>query len=144
MRHIVLNVESCAGCSICEAVCSLSHEGAVSPRFARLRITDYFVEGHRIEGRVCKQCTAAECLRVCRIKGNGAISIDKETGAKLIDPEKCDGCQLCIEACPQNPNSPIFYDSGRNICFKCDLCHGEPLCVKFCPESSLSFPEEAL
>jgi carbon-monoxide dehydrogenase iron sulfur subunit len=142
MRHIVLNTEACAGCSTCEAVCSLSHEGAVSPTLARLRITDYYVEGHRIEGYVCKQCTSAECLHVCRTKATKALYLDKATGAKVIDITQCNGCQLCIEACPQHPNSPIFYDAVKKICFKCDLCGGDPLCVKFCPESALSFPKE--
>ena len=144
MRHIVLDTETCTGCSTCEVVCSLSHDGVVSPALARLRITDYFVEGHRIEGYVCKQCTGAECLRVCRARGTKALRLDKATGAKVIDPATCDGCQLCIQACPQYPHSPIYYDAARNICFKCDLCGGNPLCVKFCPESALTFPLEAL
>ncbi len=142
MRHIVINTDICAGCNVCEAVCSLKHEGVISPRFSRLRLTDYFVEGHRIEAYVCKQCTSAECLRVCRTQSAKALYLDKETGAKVIDPERCDGCRLCIQACPQHPNSPIFYDPSRKICFKCDLCGGELLCVKYCPEGALSFPEE--
>ncbi|MBI4331666.1 MAG: 4Fe-4S dicluster domain-containing protein [Chloroflexi bacterium] len=135
MKHLVIDTDRCAGCSVCEAVCSLSHEGVVSPRFARLRIIDYYVEGHRIEGYVCKQCTGAECLRVCRPK---ALYVDKETGAKVIDPERCNGCKLCIIACPQHPNSPIYYDAATKKCLKCDLCGGDPLCVKFCPEAVLS------
>jgi Fe-S-cluster-containing hydrogenase component 2 len=141
MRHIVLNTETCAGCSTCGTVCSLYHEGAVSPSLARLRITDHYVEGHRIEGYVCKQCTAPECLHACRTKATGALHLDKKTGAKIIDPAICNGCKLCIEACPLHPNSPIYYHAEKKICFKCDLCGGEPLCVKFCPEAALTFPE---
>jgi len=133
----------CAGCSVCEAVCSLNHEGVVSPQFARVRIIDHFVDGHRIEANYCRQCTGAECLRVCRTHGAQAIYVDKKTGARVIDPEKCDCRQLCIKACPRYPDSPIFVDPARKVCFKCDLCGGEPLCVKFCPENALSFPEEA-
>ncbi len=144
MGRIVLDTEKCAGCSICEAVCALSHEGVVSPQFARLTIVDYYLEGHRIEGYVCKQCTSAECLRVCRTRATKALYLDKETGAKVIDPEKCNGCKLCMAACPQHPNTPIFYDAVRKACFKCDLCGGEPLCVKFCPEAALSFSKEGL
>ena len=143
-RHIVLDTEKCAGCSTCEAVCALSHEGIVSPHFARLRIIDHYLEGHRIEGYVCKQCTGAECLLVCRTKATNAIYRDKQTGAKVIDPDKCDGCKLCIEACPIYPNSPIYYDAERNVSFKCDLCGGDPLCVKFCPEDALSFPTKGV
>jgi anaerobic carbon-monoxide dehydrogenase iron sulfur subunit len=144
MRHIVVDRNVCAGCSICEAVCSLNHEGVVSPSLARLRIIDHFVDGHRIEANFCRQCTGAECLRVCRTKSAGAMYVDKATGAKVIDPEKCDGCQLCMQACPRYPAAAIFFDTARKVCFKCDLCGGEPLCVKFCPENALSFPAEAL
>ncbi|MFC2041306.1 4Fe-4S dicluster domain-containing protein [Chloroflexota bacterium] len=144
MRHIVLDAESCAGCSVCEIICALSHDGVVSPHFSRLRITDYYVEGHRIEGYVCKQCTSAECLRVCRTKATKALYVDKETGAKVIDTEKCNGCQLCMLSCPQYPNAPIFYNAEKGVCFKCDLCSGDPLCVKFCPENALSFPQEMI
>jgi len=54
--YINRNVEICAGCKTCEAVCSLSHEGVVSPALARTWIVDYVMEGRRIEGCTCKQC----------------------------------------------------------------------------------------
>jgi Fe-S-cluster-containing hydrogenase component 2 len=68
-----------------------------------------------------------------------AFYIDESTGARIIDSTKCTGCKLCIQACPQYPDSAIMYDPERNICVKCDLCGGDPLCVKFCPEAALSF-----
>jgi anaerobic carbon-monoxide dehydrogenase iron sulfur subunit len=134
--HIERNGETCAGCRTCEAVCSLSHEGAVSPALARTWITDHILEGHRIEGCVCKQCAGPDCMYACR---TSALSTDELTGARIIDPEKCTGCKLCMEACPQYPNSPIRYDAKRRICIKCDLCGGNPLCVQYCPEASLRF-----
>ncbi len=134
--YIKRNNETCAGCRTCEAVCSLGHEGVVAPRLARTGITDYLKEGRRIEGYTCKQCNNPECLYAC---ANKAIFIDPKTGARVIDEKKCKGCKLCIQACPQYPNSPIMYDPGRNICVKCDLCGGDPLCVKFCPEAALTF-----
>jgi Fe-S-cluster-containing hydrogenase component 2 len=143
MKHIVLNRETCTGCDTCESVCALGHEGVVSPRLARLRIYDHFVEGHRIEGYVCRQCSGAECLIACRNLGAKAMSVDRQTGAKVIDPATCDGCQACVRACPQFPNTPIYFDPARNISIKCDLCGGDPLCVKYCPEGSLTLSLEA-
>jgi anaerobic carbon-monoxide dehydrogenase iron sulfur subunit len=130
------NLETCAGCRTCEAVCSLSHEGVVSPGLARTGITDYVKEGRRIEGYSCRQCNRPECLSICPSE---AIFIDDKTGARVIDPQKCNGCQLCIQACPQYPNTPIMYDPERQICVKCDLCGGQPLCIKFCPQAALTF-----
>lgn len=134
--YIERDLEACAGCRVCEAVCSLSHDGVVSPGLARTGITDYILEGRRIEGYTCKQCRGPECFYACP---NGALYIDEGTGARCIDPEKCIGCKLCMQACPKYPNTPIMYDSEREICVKCDLCGGNPLCVKFCPEAALSF-----
>ncbi len=133
--YIQRNLETCTGCRTCEAVCSLSHEGVVSPGLARTGITDYIKEGHRIEGYTCRQCSSPECLYACPAE---AIYVDEKTGARVINPDKCVGCKLCMEACPQTPEVPIKYDSERNICVKCDLCGGNPLCVKFCPEASLT------
>jgi len=137
--HIERNVEACSGCRTCEAVCTLSHDGVVSPALARTWIVYYIMES-RIEGYTCKQCEGPECLYACPVEG--ALYIDEATGARVIDPEKCIGCELCLEACPQYPNSPIRYDAQREICVKCDLCDGDPLCVKFCPESALSLKKE--
>jgi len=137
--YVERDVETCAGCRTCEAVCTLSHDGVNSPALARTWIIDYILEGRRIEGYTCKQCEGPECLYACPVEG--ALHIDEATGARVIDPEKCIGCKLCIEACIQYPNSPIKYDAERNIAVKCDLCGGDPLCVKYCPESSLTFVE---
>jgi len=136
MGYIALDTDTCAGCNICEAVCALGHEGVISPKFARLRIIDYYLEGRRIEGSVCKQCPEPECLDACP---TGALHIDKSTGARVISAEDCTGCKACINACSQYPNTLIFYDADRKICLKCDLCNGDPQCVKFCPQAALSF-----
>ena len=137
--YVERDVETCAGCRTCEAVCTLSHDGVNSPALARTWIIDYILEGRRIEGYTCKQCQGPECLYACPVEG--ALYIDATTGARVIDPEKCIGCKLCIEACIQYPNSPIRYDAQNEIAVKCDLCGGDPLCVKYCPESSLTFVE---
>ena len=134
--YVKRNLDTCTGCRTCEAVCSLSHDGVVSPGLARTGIIDYIKEGHRIEGYTCKQCNSPECLYICPVE---AIYVDQKTGARVIDTKTCTGCKLCIQACPQYPNSPIIYDPERNICLKCDLCGGDPLCVKFCPEAALTF-----
>ena len=134
--YIERNVETCAGCRTCEAVCSLSHEGVVSPGLARTWVIDYILEGRRIESYTCRQCCGPECLYACPAS---ALRVDDATGARVIDPDECTGCRLCIEACPQYPNVPIRYDTEKEICIKCDLCGGNPLCVKYCPEAALYF-----
>lgn len=136
LGYILRNIENCAGCRTCEAVCSLSHEGLVCPALARTWIVDYILEGRRIESHTCKQCRAPNCLYACP---TSALHADGATGARVIDPGKCIGCKICMNACPQQPDPPIRYDTEKAICIKCDLCGGDPLCVKYCPEAALYF-----
>lgn len=131
--YVSYNPENCAGCYTCMAVCSLYHEGVVNPELARIQVVAPVLNIFEAEGYTCKQCEGPECLWACPVEG--ALYIDEATGARVINPEKCIGCRLCMEACPQYPNTPIRYDAERKICLKCDLCGGDPLCVKFCPKS---------
>lgn len=124
----------CQGCNTCEAVCSLFHEGASGHGLSRLQILTYPYYGNWSEAITCKQCEAPNCVHACP---TGVLRVDEKTGARVIDENACNGCMLCMEACPQYPEGPIQYDSNRQICLKCDLCGGEPQCVKFCPHGAL-------
>jgi Fe-S-cluster-containing hydrogenase component 2 len=54
------------------------------------------------------------------------------TGAVLVDREKCISCGKCIKACPGNV--PILHP-GDNKATICNLCNGDPECVKVCTEA---------
>jgi ferredoxin len=43
----------------------------------------------------CVHCGA--CTAFC---STGALSFEKQTQKILFDPEKCNGCELCVSACP--------------------------------------------
>ena len=59
-----------------------------------------------------------------------AISVDEKIGAKIIDKENCTGCRVCEQECLFHM---IGYIPEKNVCFKCDLCGGDPQCVANCP-----------
>lgn len=138
--HIDPNPAKCSGCRTCMIVCSLSHYGEVSMGHANLRITQASQNAFETSILTCKQCETPDCYYACQEKGSRAMFVDKDSGARVIDSEKCSGCLKCIEACPQYPKTPIFYDKEKGVCHKCDLCGGDPQCVKFCP-MSLSLSE---
>ena len=135
--HIVADPRMCAGCRVCMAVCSLKHEGICGPAYARIRVVQPSQNIFDTQIITCKQCDAANCLAACP---TGALRVDEKTGARVINQKKCTGCLLCMKACPQYPNAPIYFDEVSGTCFKCDLCGGEPQCVRNCT-MSVSFSE---
>ena len=44
--------------------------------------------------------------------------------------------QMCTIACPFGAT---LYDPVANIVAKCDLCQGDPQCVKLCPSGAISY-----
>ncbi|MFH0941950.1 MAG: 4Fe-4S dicluster domain-containing protein [Chloroflexota bacterium] len=133
--HILANSSLCGGCRTCEAVCSLDKEGIVNPELSRIYVKKDILGGYICEPIPCKQCEDPACLLACP---TGALHIDCVTGARVIDDRICDGCQLCLEVCPVTPTR-IGYHPEQNVCFKCDLCGGDPQCVKFCPMGALTY-----
>ena len=133
-RTVVVNPQACTGCRTCETVCSLVKIGKIYPQMARIQVARKPFEG-RFTPHACRQCSVPECLRACP---SGAIGISRTTGAVLIDPKKCDGCGNCIKACPYDM---MFFDAEKQKAFKCDLCAGQPRCVKYCPTHALGLAE---
>lgn len=131
--HVVHDPAICSGCRTCEIVCSVAHEGVASSELSRLKWEKGVMDACITTIYNCKQCPGAECVAVCP---SGALTVDSKTGARVIDEKKCVGCQLCLNACPVNPKM-IRYNEKKNVCFKCDLCDGDPQCVKFCPMGAL-------
>lgn len=135
--RVVCVSDLCAGCRTCEAVCSLHKEGVVSPALSRISVSTRVLDGYVSVAYTCNQCAVAWCLSACPV---GAIVVDGLTGAKVVDETKCTGCRSCVEACPFTP-SRVAYNPAGGVCFKCDLCGGEPLCVEFCPMGALQLRE---
>jgi Fe-S-cluster-containing hydrogenase component 2 len=135
----------CTGCSTCEIVCSLIHEGAVSPSYTRI-----FVERqnrtmvHAVLS--CRQCEDPPCYESCPKKGS-AMRLDGR-GVVSIDEEHCLGCGLCVGACVFDPpriNLVKSEDRKLRKAKKCDLCAGRaegPACVQWCPARCLSVGSE--
>lgn len=133
--HIVVNSAICAGCLTCNIACSLYKEGFISLMLSRIQVPKDELGGYVCEPAPCLQCDGPECLYACP---TGALRVDDVTGARVIEPNACNGCQLCIQACPATPKR-IRYHPEKKICVKCDLCDGEPQCVKFCPLGAITY-----
>lgn len=65
-----------------------------------------------------------------------AIAYDAATGAKVILEAACVGCKVCTIACPFGT---VNYNSDTGKVIKCDLCGGDPECVKACPTEAITY-----
>ncbi|MER5634627.1 4Fe-4S dicluster domain-containing protein [Streptomyces nitrosporeus] len=87
---------------------------------------------------VCKHCTHAACLDVCP---TGSL-FRTEFGTVVVQEDICNGCGVCVPACPYGV---IEQRPGDGRAFKCTLCYDrlgagqEPACAKACPTESIQF-----
>ena len=131
MKLIEISHSKCVGCRLCEMICSLSHEGECSTTRSRIRIVRDEEFGNNLVS-LCMQCAGSYCVESCPYD---ALSRDPQTGGVLVDDKLCDGCEACVDACPLGA---ISLDRERGVVFKCDLCGGDPKCVKFCSRDALT------
>jgi Fe-S-cluster-containing dehydrogenase component len=92
---------------------------------------------------LCMQCDNAPCVEAA---AGGAV-YKREDGIVIIDPAKCRGNQLCMEACPYE--NVIYFNDDLNIAQKCTFCAHllddgweEPRCVDSCPTGAFTFGDE--
>ena len=120
----------CSGCETCQLMCSLQNTGAFNPGKSRIKVVPLSV-GITIP-LTCQQCEDPWCRKACP---EGAIVPDGKQNLVTVDEAKCTGCGACVGACPFGIMS---YDSEKKKAMKCDLCGGDPACVKYCPSKVLA------
>jgi len=131
---ITVDLDKCTGCQICELACSLYNAKECNPEKSRVRIVRSEIDGiiYTIP-TLCQQCETPMCMEMCPI---GAISRNTDTGALIVDEDRCIGCRRCVNACPYGA---IMVDPDTQVASKCTMCDGEPKCVEFCPKDALEY-----
>lgn len=129
---LVISPEVCTACRTCEVACSNAHEKRFSPSSSRVTVFSWEEEGIAVP-MTCVQCEDAFCQKVCP---TGAITRDAETGALIVSQAACIRCKMCVQACPFGGSA---YDTANRQIVKCDLCSGDPKCVKYCPSKALQY-----
>ena len=130
--RLIIDYEKCVGCESCEQACSTIKTGTSNPALSRIGIVRRDL-GVRNAPIVCQQCESAPCMAICPVK---AISIDEKLGRKVVNLDICIGCRMCIAVCPFGC---MQFDNGKKQVFKCDLCDGDPACVRFCQHDAIKY-----
>ncbi|MFC1990902.1 4Fe-4S dicluster domain-containing protein [Chloroflexota bacterium] len=135
MKVITADPSACTACRSCEAACATYHEGTPNGLYSRIRVLAFMrtPEPYLFYPHVCMQCETPYCAMVC---APGALQKNKETGVIEYSREKCIGCKLCVVACPYG--AMTMHDG---VPAKCDLCDGDPQCVKACTFDAIKFGE---
>ncbi|MHC1581716.1 MAG: 4Fe-4S dicluster domain-containing protein [Candidatus Syntropharchaeia archaeon] len=126
--YIISDPERCSGCKVCELVCSAVHEGVFNLKKARINVDRSHPEFAFSAG--CRFCAEPACIEKCP---KDALTQD-ENGIIIVDEELCISCGLCVKACKFKAMK-LHVDTKMPI--TCDLCNGDPECIKFCPEGAL-------
>ncbi len=127
-----IDPEKCSGCRLCESVCSIHHERVCNPAWSRINVVKWDTVGLYVP-MVCQQCETPLCEIACPMH---AIRKNEKTGVVTVDDELCVGCKLCLMLCPFGG---VSLDTRKGKILKCDLCDGDPHCVRFCEPKALQF-----
>ena len=124
---IKIDLSKCTGCRRCETACSFFHTGKINRNLSRIKVVQLYDTG--IDGPVaCVQCKERYCLS-CPVN---ALSIGS-LGEIKVSPTICILCGKCERECPIGAIE-IFNETV----FVCDLCGGDPKCVKACTEGAIT------
>jgi Fe-S-cluster-containing dehydrogenase component len=152
MKTIIVDSEHCSNCSLCVIACKDEHVGnGHAPWTAPQAETGQFwMDIQRLErGTIprlkvsflpisCQHCERPTCRTACP---TGAIK-QRNDGLVWIDQTLCNGCGLCVKACPYDA---IFLDEERGIAQKCTGCAHRvdeghlPRCVEACPHDVFEY-----
>jgi len=131
-KRLLINTWLCDGCGLCELVCAFSHTGLWHPALSRIKVLEDKKNGLFFP-TTCAHCVNPPCANACLMN---VIVKDPETGLTIRNESSCIGCRACEISCPFNV---CLFDYVNEVVVNCDLCKGDPLCVKVCPTGAIEF-----
>lgn len=134
-RVLDADPRKCTGCGMCRLICAMVKEKRAHAPLSRIGLIRCAGEQLHLPV-ICRHCEDAPCMAVCPRE---AISRDSAAGQVMVNHDACISCKMCVAACPFGA---MGFDSERRAVFKCDLCDGDPQCVRFCFPGALSYAPE--
>ena len=120
--------ELCNGCNDCMSACARVKAQSEDAVHSRIQIVPS--EGG-YELAMCRQCGDPECVLNCPA---AALAKNEASGVVEWDGSKCVDCLLCTLGCAYGG---IAYDAPAGHVVKCDMCGGDPACVRACAQGAL-------
>ena len=153
--YILVDPKKCQGCVSCMLACSLVHEGVENLSLSRIQVIQNSLEKWPDDLTIgqCRQCLNPACVKACPV---GALEANREYGnVRMVDSDKCIGCEACVQACPYTPSRPAW-NAEETYSQTCDLCantpyhwdeagggpDGKQACVEVCPVGAIAFTKE--
>jgi Fe-S-cluster-containing hydrogenase component 2 len=118
---ILVDKTKCTGCLLCELTCSAFNAGMIQREASAIRVKLHDLSDSIHEPNLCRQCKKMGCLKA---KGKDH---DPEEARKFFweHSERAADC----------PFGSLFPFDGKVV--HCNLCGGDPECVKSCPTGCL-------
>jgi Fe-S-cluster-containing dehydrogenase component len=150
---LLIDVFKCSGCYSCFLACRDEYYDNDYPSYSAAQPLNgqFWMQIQEIERGTypkpklayiptpCMHCAEAPCIDAAK---NDAV-YRRPDGIVLIDPEKAQGQEAIVNACPYRV---IFWNAEKHLPQKCTLCahrldEGEkqPRCVESCPTGALVF-----
>lgn len=130
---ITLDLSKCSGCSRCQVHCSFFHSGKVGRSGARIKVVKFEDSGIDFPV-VCQQCRERYCTKC----PEHAIEIGP-LGQVVVSPTLCTACGTCETMCPIGA-----IELYEDIPLVCDLCGGDPRCVRACTLDAIQYDPRAV
>lgn len=122
MKLSIIDADRCVGCQSCMFACSRrTGKAGLTNSSIMIKSKGGIETGFIII--VCASCTNPPCAKVCP---TGAL-VPNPTGGVKLNPDKCNGCGFCREACIIDAVLWDTVNEKPEICVQCGYC------VPFCP-----------
>jgi carbon-monoxide dehydrogenase iron sulfur subunit len=133
LKRILVDVDRCSGCRLCEMVCSFNNENVFGSSVSRITVIKE--DGCGLDLPIlCWHCDPCNAMESCP---TGALERNNECLIH-VNEVKCTGCGRCLETCVIGA---VKLHPERKTPLICNQCGGTPLCVGKCPTKALTYIE---